>query len=238
MKRSFELILFILLLALVVFLFSFSKDRNGRRKLTKIDIEFIDENPPFISLNTVNKLLIQNYENVTSIDKETLVLKEMESRLLKNPMISDAKVFVTVDGALGAKIEQRTPVGRVIGSPDYYLDANGTKMPLSSVYTARVPLVNGSSNMDLEEISNLLLKINEDSFMKNGVVGLDVKSDGNIILLFRKHTFKMLFGKANRIEKKFQNFKAFYQKTKQDSSLFDYSLVNLQFESQVVATKR
>ena len=69
-------------------------------------------------------------------------------------------------------------------------------------------------------------------------MGLDVEKEGNITMRLRKHAFKVLFGKAKSIEKKFQNFKAFYQKTKQDSSLSGYKLVNLQFESQVIATKR
>jgi cell division protein FtsQ len=238
MKTSLNILKSLLLIGLVVFLFSFTNKRNDRRKLKKIEVEFIDENSPYITSTTVNKLLIQNHVNVTSIDKETLVLNEMEHRLLENPMIRDAQVFITVDGILGVKIEQRTPIARVVASPDYYLDADGKAMPLSSVYSARVPLVNGSSKMNLEEITSLLLKINEDTFMKEIVVGLDVEKTGNITMRLRTHTFKVLFGNAELMEKKFQNFKAFYQKTKQDSSLTSYELVNLQFESQVIATKR
>ena len=148
MKRSLKVIKYVLVVALLVFLYSFTTERNMKRNLTKIDVEFVDENPPFITLNTVNKLLIQSQDNVTSINKETLDLKEMENRLLKNPMIRDAQVYLSVDGVLGAKIEQRTPIARVAGSPDYYLDTDGMKMPLSEIYTARVPLINGNSNFE------------------------------------------------------------------------------------------
>lgn len=238
MKRSWGIIKFVLLGALVVFLFSFTTERNKKRKLTKIDLEFIDGNTPFITLNSVNKLLILNPDKVTSINKETLVLNEMELRLKENPMIRDAQVFITVDGALGAKIEQRTPIARVSSSPDYYLDADGKKMPLSSIFSARVPIIDVGEKVDFEKVTSLLQKINEDPFMKNGVVGLDIKNNGGIVMRFRKHDFKVLFGNIESIEKKFQNFKAFYQKTKQDGTLKEYQLVNLQFESQVVATKR
>ncbi|MAP54712.1 hypothetical protein [Altibacter sp.] len=238
MKVNWGLIKFVVVSGLVVFLFSFSKSRNENRKLTEIKIEFIDENDPFITVNTVNKLLIQNKDSVTSIDKETLVLKEMEDRLLKNPMIRDAEVFVTVDGVLGAKIEQREPIGRVAASPHFYLDSDGKKMPLSSVYAARVPLITGTSVSDFSEVTPLLLKIKEDPFMKSSVVGVHVHSNGTVDLRLRKHDCKVLFGKPTAIEKKFQNFKAFYKKTKQDSTLSNYGLVNLQFENQVVATKK
>ncbi len=238
MKRSLKIIKFIFLLSLMVFLFSFTKKRNDARKITKLDVEFVDENSPFITYNTVNKLLILNHDKVTSIGKETLVLKKMEQRLLENPMIRDAQVFVSVDGTLGAKIEQRKPVGRVSASPDYYLDADGKKMPLSDVYSARVPIISGISKNNFTEVTSLLLRINEDEFMKNSVVGLNRKGNGEIELELRKMDFKVLFGKPENIDKKFQNFKAFYKKTKQDSTLYGYNMVNLKYDNQVIATKK
>lgn len=238
MKRSIEILKFMLLLGLMAFLFSFSKQRNENRKLSNIDIEFLDENSPLLTYNTVNKLLIQNHANVTSIGKETLVLKKMEQRLQQNPMVRDAQVFVSIDGTLGAKIEQRNPIGRVSASPDYYLDADGKKMPLSKVYSARVPIIVGVSKNNFSELTTLLLKINEDEFMKQSVIGLNRKADGTIEIELRKIDFKVLFGKPEHIDKKFQKFKAFYKKTKQDSTLFRYKMVNLNFENQVIATKK
>jgi cell division protein FtsQ len=162
----------------------------------------------------------------------------MEQRLQENPMVRDAQVYVSVDGTLGAKIEQRKPIGRVSASPDYYLDADGKKMPLSDVYSARVPLITGISKNNFAEVTQLLLKINDDEFMRRSVVGLNRKTNGEIELELRKANFKVLFGKPENIEKKFQNFKAFYKKTKQDSTLYGYNMVNLKFESQVIATKK
>lgn len=241
MKRVFNILKFVCLLGLIVFLFGFSKKRNDKRKLTKVEVEFVNGNTPFITHNSVNKLLIQNKVGVTEVDKETLVLKEMEKRLLEDPMIRQAQVFVTIDGILGAKIEQRDPVGRVVPQflgPDYYLDADGKKMPLSSVYSARVPIVTGISESDYEEITQLLLKIREDEFMQHHVVGLNKRTDGEIELELRATDLKVNFGKPVGISKKFQNFKAFYKKTKQDSTLFGYEKINLKFQSQVIATKK
>ena len=83
-----------------------------------------------------------------------------------------------------------------------------------------------------------MLKIENDEFMKSCVVGLSRKADGDIELELRKMDFKVLFGQPENIEKKFQNFKAFYKKTKQDSTLYGYNRVNLKFENQVIATKK
>lgn len=239
MKRGLELLKFLLLLAVIVFLYSFGKKRNDTRKLSKIDIEFIDGNSPFITYNTVNKLLIQSEEELKDIGKETLDLVGMERRLNDNPMVRNAQVYVTIDGTLGAKIEQRDPIARVLtkDGSSYYLDADGKKMPLSTVYSARVPIVTGISETEFEELTTLLLKIRRDEFMHHSIVGLDVNRNGEIDMELRKSTVRIHFGKPEFIEKKFQNFKAFYKKTIQDSTFFGYDKVNLKFESQVIATK-
>ena len=238
MKKYIGHIKFVVLLLLVGFLFGFTQQRNKERKLAKLEVRFVDENEPFVTLNTVNKLLIQNHDSVTSIVNERLVLKEMESRLLANTMIRDAQVSVTVDGVLEAKIELRNPIARIVASTDYYLDADGKKMPLSSIYTARVPIITGTSKSNFSELTTLLLLINEDSFMKNCVVGINEDKNGSVSLQMRKQDFKVLFGKPEMIEKKFRNLKAFYKKTKQDSTLKSYKTVDLQFGNQVVATKK
>ena len=238
MKMPWNLIKFTLLIGLIVFLFGFSIQRNEGRNLTKIDIEFMDINSPFITLNSVNKLLIQNNDSVTSIGKETLVLNKIENRLLKHPMIKNADVYVSIDGVLGAKIEQRKPIARISGSPDYYLDDEGKKMPLSDVFTARVPIVTGTSKTDFAELTDLILKIKADEFMMKSVVGCHLEPNGDIKLKIRKHDFTVLFGKPINIKNKFQNFKAFYKKTKEDSLLSKFKLVNLKYNNQVVATKK
>jgi len=238
MKVNFGFIKLALVLVIVGLLFGFTNQRNDVRKLKSIEVEFTDENSPFITLSAVNKLLIQNGDSVTSIAKETLVLKEMESRLLEHPMVRDAQVFVTVDGELRAKIEQRKPIGRVSGSPNYYVDEDGNKMPLSKVYAARVPLITGTSKNNFTELTPLLLKLREDEFMSQSVVGMHENRDGTVELKMRKMDFKIRFGKLKDIDKKFQNYKAFYKKAKKDKTLTAYNLVNLQFGNQVVAIKK
>ena len=238
MKINWGIIKFLVITSLIVFMFGFSKQRNEVRKIAKIDIDFKDENRLFITENTVNKLLIQNKDSVTSIGKETLDLNKMEKRLLENPMIKNADVYVTVDGVLGVKVIQRKPVARVKGNPNFYLDEDGLNMPLSSVHSARVPIITGISENQYVEVTELVKKITNDEFMKEYVVGLDVTDEGDVFLRIRKNEFKVLFGKSIDIENKFQKFKAFYKLTKKDSLLDTYNLINLKFSDQVVATKR
>ncbi|MBA3985689.1 MAG: hypothetical protein H0X63_03725 [Flavobacteriales bacterium] len=238
MKINWDYIKFSALTILVVFLFAFSSERNSKRTLHGKDVVFVEDDNHFITLSMVNKLLIQNNEEVTSIGKETLDLNTMERRLESNPMVSKAEVYITVDGLLGAKIKQRKPIGRVDAGSPFYLDEDGKDMPLSQVYAARVPLITSATTYNYSQLKELLLKIRGDTFMQNHVVGIHVETNAELILYFRVYDFKILFGKPENIDKKFQNFKAFYQNTIKDSTLFSYSLVNLKLDSQVVGTKK
>ena len=122
MKINWGLIKFILITSLVVFVFNFSQQRNKARDISGIAIEFEDETRLFITKKIVNKLLIQNIDSVTSIDKDTLVLNKMESILLENPMIKNAEVYITIDGILSVNITQRKPVVRRRWKNDAFVD--------------------------------------------------------------------------------------------------------------------
>ncbi len=238
MKVNWGIIKFIVVLGLVIGLFSFSGSRNKERNLEAMKIEFLGETPPFITLETVDKMLILSHDSVQNIAKEQVALKEMESRLLANDMIRDAQVFITVDGVLGARIEQRKPLARVADQTNYYIDTDGEKMPLSNVYAARVPLVTGNVSSMLEDLAALVEKINKDEFIKNSVIGIHVEDKKNIELRLRNNDFKVLLGSKNDAERKFMNLKAFYQKAKRDTLLNTYFAIDLRYGSQVVATKK
>lgn len=240
MKKLLEILKFVFLLGIIVFLFSFSKKRNDKREISGVEIQFSELNAPFITHEIVNKLLIQNEEADQELRKEALDLRLMEQRLTENPMVRKAEVFVTVDGILNAEIEQRDPIGRAhsVSGEIFYIDADGLKMPLSSTYSARVPLVSGIAEEDIESLSSLLLKIREDEFMKKMIIGMDKEPNGDYIFSFREIPIRANFGKINHIDKKFQNLKFFYKKTVQDSTIYQYDMINLKFENQVIAEKK
>ena len=143
MRVNWNYIKMIVLLGLVVFLFAFASVRNETRKVSGIDIRFVGENNLFITHETVSKLLIQNHQSVKNLPKETLDLNQLENALNSNPMIKSAEVYVTVNGAVKAEIEQKTPIARVSTTESYYIDDEGFYMPLSTNYSARVPIVTG-----------------------------------------------------------------------------------------------
>ena len=98
----------VLMFALVIFLFSFTSNRNSHRKLKKSEVIFVGENNDFVKQETVNKLLIENKSDVRTIAKEDLNLNKLEKSINQHPMIEKSDVFVTVDGVLKVMVKQKT----------------------------------------------------------------------------------------------------------------------------------
>lgn len=227
-----------MLLFLVVGLFAFSNHRNKNRKVAEPNIDFIGENKLFITEATVSKLLIQNQQPVAEQPKEIIDLNVLETALNSNAMIKRAEVFMSVNGELSAKIEQKRPIARVSTNASYYIDDEGSYMPLSSNYTARVPLVTGNiKKNDLKTVFQFAKIVDEDEFLKKHVIEIHQNDDKTIDFKIRKSDFIVHLGTLKKLNKKINNFKAFYQKGLRDKILDKYKLVNLKFDKQVICTK-
>lgn len=226
-------------MVLVTILFAFSSLRNAKRNVLNVTVNFVGKDNLFITQEIVNKLLIQNGRDLTNVPKEILDLNDLEIALNSNPMIKTAQVYLTVNGEVRADIKQRKPIARVSTNASYYIDDEGLFMPLSTNYTARVPLVKGYiEKNNLGNIFEIANKIYNDEFLKTFIVEIYQKQDETIILKTRVMDFEIVLGNLDMLDKKINNLKAFYQKAKKDKSLNKYSKVNLQFENQVVCTKK
>ena len=223
---------------LVSFLYAFSTHRNANRSVLQPNIEFLGKNKLFITDAAVSKLLIQNQESIAGQPKEIIDLNQLEAALNSNPMIKKAEVFMSVNGRLSAEIEQKRPIARVSTGASYYIDDEGAFMPLSSNYAARVPLVTGHIKKNsLEIVFQFAKAVDEDEFLKKHIIEIRQNDNNTIDFKVRKSDFTVHLGTLEMLEKKLNNFKAFYQKALKDNILNNYKLVNLKFDKQVICTK-
>lgn len=229
----------VLMFALVAFLYSFTSMRNEHRKLAKSVVVFTDDSSPFIRQEAVNKLLIENKTDASGIQKVDLDLNQLEKSINANPMIEKSEVFVSIDGVLKAVVKQKTPIARLFNETgSFYIDYQGSIMPLSDEFTARVPIVSGEiNNLHQDEFSQLLRFVYDDDFLKKNIIGIQISPSGGLKMRNRNFDYEIEFGQTVNIERKFNNYKAFYQKAVQDSSLHQYKKINLTFTQQVVCTK-
>ena len=224
---------------MVIFLFAFSSVRNSARKVSVPIIHFLGEENLYITHENVSKLLIQNQSSVTNKPKEIIDLNELETALNSNLMIAEAQVFINVDGTLITQIKQKRPIARVSTDASYYVDEQGTYMPLSTNFTARVPLVTGDvKKNELKNVCELAKKIQNDEFLKTHVIQIHLNENKTFDLKLRQNDFTIHLGTLNQLEKKINNLKVFYQKGLKDKTLGNYSMLNLKFDNQVICTKK
>jgi cell division protein FtsQ len=227
----------IIVLAVVSIFFAFTSSQNHTKPISEVEVSFIGDNNLFISKTKVDKLLIQNNDYIKCVSKDILDLKALENKLSSHDMIENSEVYISINGILKIDIKQRNPYARVISDPSFYIDNNGTKMPLSDNYSARVLLVHGlNDESKIDYVFKLIKTIRDDEFLNLNVTDILInKSD--ISLRVRNCDFEVLVGDLNNLETKIKNFKAFYQKAYRDKILNNYKKVNLQFNNQIVCTK-
>lgn len=229
----------LLMFGLVLFLYSFTSKRNDARKTQKVEIEFVNNSSLYVSYEAVNKLLIENGAQLKTIGKDKVVLNKLEKILNEHDMIQKSEVFVSIEGVLKAVVTQRTPIARVFNEyGSFYIDSKGNRMPLSPIQTARLPLVFGEiDNKNEKEMYDLLWFIYNDDFLKKNITGIEILPSGSLRMTNRNYNYEIEFGKTVEIARKFDNYKAFFQKAVHDTLIDQYKVINLKFTQQVVCTK-
>ena len=112
-------------------------------------------------------------------------------------------------------------------------------MTTSKLYSSTVPVVfNYDESFSQKNIYQICDLIDSDEFLKKNVTRINFLKNNYITLNFRDHDFDLVIGEYKNIKKKVKNFKAFYQGAVNNESIDKYSKINLQFENQVVCSKK
>lgn len=239
MRRFLYIIKGLSAMALVVFLYAFSSSRNMDQPISDVKINFVEESPLYLSSSSVDKLLIQNQESIECLSKEVLDLKGLEDKLSSHQMVQNAEAYLTVDGEVRLEIEQRKPIARVVSEPSFYIDSYGKMMPLSAEHSARVLLVHGHLDKEsMQLVFELIKAIKEDRFLNSNVTDILIDAESKLSMRMRTCDFDIVIGTKKDLKQKFMKLKAFYQKAKRDKMLGEYKKVNLQYNQQVVCTKK
>lgn len=238
------------LIAVVFFLIAFSERKQGSIAVRDIIIKVENiEGNQFIDEQDIINLMQVNQENLKGASMESLNLKQIETRIKSNRLIKDAELYSDLKGNLVVKAVLRRPVARLVRNdgPDGYIAEDGTVMPVSDKFTARVVLISGSyirgilqlENLSqTEETKNLMTMldiIREDDFWRAQIAELDINSKGNIDILPQIGGQVIEFGKPENLETKFKKLKIFYKEILPQRGWNAYKRVNLEYEGQIIA---
>ncbi len=237
-------------LAVVSFAVAFSERKLGSQTVNDVivRIENIKDNH-FINEQDILRLMLLDRENLKGADLGRVNLKEIESRIKSDRFIKDADLYSDIKGNLIVRATLRRPIARIIRNdgPDAYIAEDGTLMPVSGKFTARVVLIssdNASSLLARENLKsdeagnrlmNLLERIVADNFWRAQIAQINVSSKGKLTLFPQVGAQTIEFGKAEDVDVKLQKLKVFYKEILPQMGWNRYKRVNVEFEGQLVA---
>jgi cell division protein FtsQ len=205
-------------------------------------------------------LLIQQGDVVLSLDRsfgyrfdersiKDIDVERIERVLEEEPFIKDADVYINAANIIKVSITQREPILRIIDKNglNYYLDGAGYKMPLSKHFTTRTLVATGNipphvpdfqdrKKHTLKDLFILTQFILKDEFFSTMIEQVYVTNSGDFVFVPMIGDQKIIFGKLDRMEEKFRNLRAFYDRAIPVNGWRKYSTINLKFKGQVVCS--
>jgi cell division protein FtsQ len=177
-------------------------------------------------------------------------LKSMEDRLERDPWIHNAELFFDNKRVLKVIIEENQPIARVftLKGNSFYIDSNLQRLPLNSRYTPRLPVFTGfpgerypfkgKDSLLMDEIKNMAMFISQDSFWMAQIDQCDINAQRKFELVPKMGDHLIHFGNGKNIPERFRKLTIFYQQVLAKTGFNTYKDINVEFEGQVVATKR
>jgi cell division protein FtsQ len=205
----------------------------------------------FIERDEVDRILMANAGTMVGRDLNDINIHKLENALKANPFIEFAKVYADMTGIIHVQIRQREPVIRVVNMANlhFYIDANGNKIPLSDNYTAKVLVASGFIEEDFsgrvdtlktkmaKDLYRTALYIKGDTLWDNQIEQLFVDLKGDVEMVPRVGSHKIILGSTDSLQTKFRNLLVFYKKAIPKVGWDTYKTINLKYANQIVCEK-
>ncbi len=240
MKKAFEILKWLMLIAVIVLLMAFSFNQQEKVKCQKFDVLLASSEDHFVNNEMIHDLLKnKNLHPLKKTSKE-ITIKEMEQSISNHAAVKRANVYSDVLGNISVEITQRKPIARVVGEKDsYYIDEYGKRIPLSNHYTARTLVISGNvATINSEALFQMVKYIYKNPFWKAQIMQIHIEENEDLTLIPRVGYHQIIFGKAENLEEKFSNLKLFYEKGISYKGWNSYGSINLKFKNQIVCTKK
>lgn len=237
-------------ITLVVFLIAAIRKRDDKT-CKGLNIEITDvKNNLFADKNDISGMLNYMMPGISGKPIGEFNLLQMEKTLEGNVWIKDAELFFDNNEMLQVKVREREPIARIFTSAgkSYYIDNDMVRLPLSTKFSARVPVFTGcpldktkwnsADSILLTQIKALSAFITNDAFWMAQIEQVDYSAQKQFELFPKIGDHTIVLGDANELESKFRRLYIFYKEVLAKTGWDTYSTINIQYKGQVVATRK
>lgn len=260
MKAVFHKILFVFAVLAFVGVAVLLSDtaKESRRAITCKGLAVnVESSRPFVSEEDVKSFITNYYGDFVGERIDSLNLDRIERVLNRQSAIKQSQAYTTSDGILHITIKEREPVVRFQSSSSFgfYADAEGYIFPLQKAYSPLVPVVTGAFPLRVGpgykgEVSTpeekqwllgcigLIEQIQGSRLWEGKVSEINIKEDGDFVLIFREGRERFIFGGAEDAAAKFGKIEKYYKYIKPSKPDNYYHTVNLKYKDQIICRQK
>ncbi len=241
-----KLLIFLLLIVLAVYLVvasTFLNHKSNEAICEAVDLVVTDSiDYGFISNKDILNLLNSQKISPVGLKINEINTNEMEEMISKQPFVESVDCYKTPGNKIGIKIRQRVPLLRVMANngENYYVDQKGETMPVPTGSTAYVPIITGNVSKDFakKELYAFGLFLRDNSLWNAQIEQINVTAQKELELIPRVGENVIFLGKPENYEEKLDRLKTFYEKGLNKVGWNKYSRISLEFNNQIICTKR
>jgi len=214
----------------------------------------------FLTYDDVQKFIVHRFDSLLGKPMGSINIEELESKTKEIPYVLEADAFKSLNGEVNLNIKQRRAIVLVVdqSGAKYYIDETGGIIPARPGFPADVLVCNGNipafkfygehnnaaykdsliHHSILGGIYRLAKSINKDDFLRKEIVQMYVNDQNEFEMVPLVGRHKIIFGKAENSNAKFEKLIAFYHQAKNFDAWGKYKTVNLKYKEQIVCTKK
>ncbi len=240
------MLLFLAVVAYLIYTLFGMESTNPEEECVEVSVVIEDGQDVFVDSLMVLQILKDN--KIPTVGKK---IKDINTQLIKstleqNPFVISAECYSTNNGMepgkarLCVRVNQRIPVMLVFDdNSSYYVDSHANVINTDSVYAKNVVVANGDiSHNYLTELVQLAQFIKTDDFWDNQIeqiyVTMNRMKEREVTLIPRVGSQKIFLGVIDNYDKKLKRLRKFYEKGMSKVGWNKYSILNLQYDNQVV----
>lgn len=227
-----------IVMAYLLFAVILSYKNTPSHSCTQVRVILVDSiQRQFISSKNITNQLKQKGIFPQGINLNDIHSEEIEDELLENPVIQSAECYKTTSGMIKIRIQQRTPMFRVMLSDGgYYVDTKREIMPVLHGCASYVPVVSGrvGKTFATHELFDFISYLEEDELWHNQITQVHITEQQEIILIPRVGNHRIELGKLTNYEQKMEKLRQLYLNGFNKLGWKPYTAIDLRYKGQAV----